>query len=352
MRNSDTREITVRRLRRRMVWQTVGIVIGAVCMFELVEYFTHIMLPSRRGVAYDPIDGIGMIVPMALIVGLMFRRTLKNMNRYFGKLIDGINAVAEGDFTLKLDPKEGGPYRAVFENFNKMIGELSGVQTLRDDFVNQFSHEFKTPISSISGFARLLQEKELPPEKQSQYLEIIGEEANRLSDLSASVMLLTELENQQMIPDRKYYSLDEQIKECVILLAPEWDLKNLELDGEDLMPVIYLGNGDIMKQMWINLINNAIKYSPEGGKIFLSLNKKGHEAVFSVEDRGPGISEEDREKIFQKYFQSASTARTVSSRGLGLGLSIVKRILTLCGGRIEVDSRPEKGTRFTVFLPL
>ena len=352
MRNSDTKEITVRRLRTRMVWQTVGIVIGAVCMFELVEYFTHIMMPSRKGVAYDPIDGIGMIVPMSLIVGFMFRRTLKNMNRYFGQLIDGINGVAGGDFSFKLDPKKGGPYRAVFENFNKMTGELGSVQTLRDDFVNQFSHEFKTPISSISGFARLLQEKELPPEKQSQYLEIIGEEATRLSDLSGTVMLLSELENQRMIPDRTYYSLDEQIKECVILLAPEWGLKHLDLDGEDLMPVVYLGNGDIMKQVWINLINNAVKYSPEGGKITLSLKKEGKEAVFSVEDQGPGISEEDREKIFQKYFQSKSNGRVMSSKGLGLGLSIVKRILTLCGGRIEVESRAGQGSKFTVFLPL
>ena len=251
-------------------------------------------------------------------------------NQFLTGLAGGLRGVAEGNFSLRLDPRRAGPLAAAYEDFNKMAEELQGVQTLREDFINSFSHEFKTPITAVSGFAELLQEPGLTEEERSQYLQIIAEEAHRLANLANSTLLMSRLESQHSIPEKEPFSLDEQIKRCTILLSSAWEKKRIAFSA-DLEPVSYVGNEELMRHVWINLLNNAIKFTPEGGEVSVTLQCSPEQI-----------------QVFDQYYQGEPNH---TEKGLGLGLSIVHRIVELCGGQIQVDSIPDQGSVFTVLLP-
>ena len=244
-------------------------------------------------------------------------------------------------------PRRAGPLAAAYEDFNKMAEELQGVQTLREDFINSFSHEFKTPITAVSGFAELLQEPGLTEEERSQYLQIIAEEAHRLANLANSTLLMSRLESQHSIPEKEPFSLDEQIKRCTILLSSAWEKKRIAFSA-DLEPVSYVGNEELMRHVWINLLNNAIKFTPEGGEVSVTLQCSPEQIQVRISDTGIGMSPEMMSHIFDQYYQGEPNH---TEKGLGLGLSIVHRIVELCGGQIQVDSIPDQGSVFTVLLP-
>ena len=286
------------------------------------------------------------LVIMGAIVGVTSTLFSRHFNHLVSGLTGGLKAVAEGDFSQRLDSKKGGPLEAAYEDFNKMSQELQSIQTLRDDFINNFSHEFKTPITAIKGFAELLREPETTLEEREQYLQIIIDESSRLADLSNSALLLTKLESQQFIAERHPYSLDEQIKRCAILLSPSWEKKRLSFSA-NLEPAQYDGNEELMRHVWLNLLNNAVKYTPEGGEVTVTLRVAPQELVVAVTDTGVGMSQEVRSHIFDKYYQG----NAAGGKGLGLGLSIVHRIVELCGGQIQVDTVENQGSTFTVRLP-
>ena len=288
------------------------------------------------------------LVIMGAIVGITSTLFSRHFNHLVSGLTGGLKAVAEGDFSQRLKPEKGGPLQAAYEDFNKMSQELQSMQTLRDDFINHFSHEFKTPITAIKGFAELLREPDTTPEEGEQYLQIILDESTRLADLANSALFLSKLESQQVIAQRRPYALDEQIKRCAILLSPSWEKKAISFTA-NLEPAQYNGNEELMRHVWINLLNNAVKYTPEGGEITVSLKADAQALTVAVSDTGIGMSEEVRAHIFDKYYQGHPGG---GSRGLGLGLSIVRRIVELCGGQIRVDSEENQGSTFTVVLPL
>lgn len=290
---------------------------------------------------------LGMLVIMGSVVGITATLFSRQFNRMVSGLTRGLRAVADGDFSQRLEPEKGGPLQPAYEDFNKMSMELQSIQTLRADFINHFSHEFKTPITAIKGFAELLREPDTTPEERDQYLQIILDESSRLADLANSTLLLTKLESQQCIAEKRPYSLDEQIKRCAILLSPAWEKKRISFTA-NLEPAEYAGNEELMRHVWINLLNNAVKYTPEGGEITVTLQARPEELTVSVADTGIGMSEEVRAHIFDKYYQGNPNG---SGRGLGLGLSIVQRIVELCGGQIQVDSVEDQGSTFTVRLP-
>lgn len=269
------------------------------------------------------------------------------LNRSLSRLTRGLEAVAGGDYSVRLDPAMAGPFSGTYEDFNKMGKELQSVQTLREDFINNFSHEFKTPISAIQGFAELLQEPGLPEEERRQYVQIILDDATRLAGLADSALLLTHLESQQVIPDQKPYALDEQIKRCAILLSGQWEKKRIAFSAE-LEEATFTGNEELMNHVWLNLLSNAIKYTPEGGEITVTLAVSDGVLTVRVADTGVGMDRETRRHIFDKYYQGPSGKKL---QGLGLGLSIVHRIVELCGGSIEVQSVINQGSAFTVRLP-
>jgi signal transduction histidine kinase len=230
-----------------------------------------------------------------------------------------------------------------------MCDELQSVQILRNDFINNYSHEFKTPIASINGFAELLREKKLPEEERDQYLKIIADESARLSKLASNTTLLSRLSSQQIVSGIEEYDLGAQLRECSIILSGKWLGKDIAFDGEDIPSLIYKGNKEMMQHLWINLLDNSIKYTPEGGEIKVSLAQKDGFAVVKIADNGEGISDETKARLFIPYFQGDASH---SKEGLGLGLAIVMRIVELCKGNISVDSAVNEGSVFTVKLPL
>ena len=229
-----------------------------------------------------------------------------------------------------------------------MTAELGSTEMMRNDFINTFSHEFKTPIVSIRGFAKRLKNENLSPEKRKEYLEYIAEESEQLSNLASSVLLIARYDNQKLVAEQSEYDLDEQIRNCVLRMETVWSAKNITFEV-DLPKLTYVNNVEMMEHVWMNLISNTIKFSHDGGHIFISSSQTENNISVTIRDEGIGISPSEIGHIFDKFYQ-ADTAH--SSVGNGLGLSLVYRIIQLSGGSISAKSEIDRGTEFTVTLPL
>ncbi|MBR3273483.1 MAG: HAMP domain-containing histidine kinase, partial [Clostridia bacterium] len=264
-------------------------------------------------------------------------------------LVRAMQAVSRGDFSVRVDAEDvPGDMGELASSFNDMATELGGLELFRKDFINNFSHEFKTPIVSIRGFAKQLERDDLTDDQRREYLDIIVTESDRLANMASNVLLLSKLENQTIVTDREDYRLDEQLRRCVLLLEKQWSEKDLEPDIE-LEEITYRGNEEMMNHVWVNLLNNAIKFSPRGGLLTVRLGREGDAAVCAVGDQGSGMDADTRRRIFEKFYQGDTAHAT---EGNGLGLSLVKRIVDLCGGSVDVKSAPGEGSTFTVRLPL
>lgn len=280
-------------------------------------------------------------VVIALFVG---KRTIRPIER----LDQAFKEISAGNFSVRLSEDE--PIREMREmaqQFNAMVFDLSHIKTLRSDFVANVSHEFKTPIAAIEGYATLLQNRNLPPEKQDRYIEKILDNSRRLSSLSGNILMLSKLENQEMIPDKTEYRLDEQIRKCILMLEAKWTEKRIEFDME-LPRQNYYGSAALLEQVWINLIDNAIKHSPADSSIHISICEKAGSIAVSIADDGEGMTAEVQKHIFEKFYQGETSHK---AEGNGLGLALVKRITDLCRGSIQVESSPGSGSTFIVVLP-
>lgn len=271
---------------------------------------------------------------------------LKPVNR----LITQLNRLADGDFKARLHfgkPLQSHPsFQEAERSFNKMAEELEQTELLRSDFINNFSHEFKTPIVSIAGFAKLLKRERLSEEQRREYIGIIEEESLRLAAMATNVLNLTKVENQQILAEVSHYNLSEQLRSAVLLLEDKWARKNLEFDLEFGEYGIE-ANEELLKQVWINLLDNAIKFSPEGGLVAVNVEEKEKSLAVSIENRGRPIAEEDLKKIFNKFYQADESH---AAEGNGVGLAIVRRVVKLHGGAVRAENG-ENSVRFTVTLP-
>ena len=263
------------------------------------------------------------------------------------KLSEAMSKVAKGDFSIRLNDKSS--YREIEDinsNFNLMTTELGATEVLQTDFVSNVSHEFKTPISAIEGYATLLQDSPEASQEQLEYIEKILFNAKRLSNLVGNILLLSKVDNQVIQSKNVKYRLDEQIRQSIIMLEPDWETKNIEFDVE-MESIEYVGARELLMHVWNNLIGNAIKFDPVGGIIMIRLFRNKDGIVFTVEDNGPGISAEAQKHIFDKFYQEDSSHK---EEGNGLGLALVKRILAICQGEISVENISPNGCRFTVKL--
>lgn len=292
------------------------------------------------------------IFAMNLLLGsLLSFISIKIQLKPFHELEKGMKKLFLGDFSTRLSlsgkfvPIE---FSELIKCFNRMAQELEGTELLRKDFINNFSHEFKTPIVSIRGFAKILQSNTATKQEQKEYLDIIVQESERLSQLSSNVLLLCKIENQSIISDTQTYNLSEQIRQTVLLLENQWEKKNLSFEME-VEEVTFDGSKELLGQMWLNLIDNAIKFSPKGDVITIRLRKKTGNMTFSITDYGDGLTDETKQHIFEKFYQGDSSHTT---QGNGIGLSIVKSIAELHEGTVEVESEIGMGTTFTVNLPV
>jgi len=335
-----------------LVWLVVmifSILLVSMAISGAVSFFLF-----SRDIIEFPIENIHALsilymAVVSLLTGTILARVAGGrFLRQIRELADVTKQVAAGNFNVRLKSGRAKEIALITSSFNDMVKELSNIETLRSDFVSNISHEFKTPIASIRGFAKRLKKETLSEEQRNEYLDIILSESERLTRLSSNVLLLSRLESTEKILEKTEYSLDEQIRRTVLLLEPQLQKKGLETDIS-LEAVQITTNEEMLSHLWINILGNAIKFSPDGAAIKITLSKTGAEAVVTVSDAGAGMDDEVKKRIFDKFYQGDKSR---ASEGNGLGLPLVKRILELENGRIELNSEPGKGTCFTVFLPL
>ena len=266
------------------------------------------------------------------------------------RLGSAMQKVAKGDFTQRMDTTSHiGEVQDLYTDFNIMTQELRSTEIMKTDFVSNVSHEFKTPINAIQGYATLLQQEDLNPGDEAEYAEKILLNTRRLSDLVGNILLLSRLDNSSFEISTSDYRLDEQIRLTILLFENRWTAKNIDFDIE-LEEITYHGNEKLLAHVFSNLIDNAVKFSPDGGVIKMRLSTEVESIVFTIEDNGPGIPSGDAEHIFDRFYQADSSHKT---EGNGLGLSLVKQILTVCGGTVVAENRDDAGgARFRVTLPV
>lgn len=262
---------------------------------------------------------------------------------------DATKEVVKGNFDIQLNEDiQATELRSMAHNFNVMVKELANTEIFRKDFIENVSHEFKTPLSAIEGYVTLLQTRSLSEDKRAEYTERILLNTRRLSALTGNILLLSRLEHQEMEIKKETYSLDEQLRETILLFEPQWTAKNLELDI-DLCSVDYSGNKELLMQVWQNIFGNAVKFVSDHGRICVILKKEASHVKVSIADNGIGMSEEVQKRIYEKFYQGDSSR---AGMGNGLGLTLAKRIIDLHGGTLNVSSKAGKGTSFTITLPL
>ena len=288
-------------------------------------------------------------VLLSLLIGASISALLGKW--FFGpitQLGDAMKKVADGDFSVRLTADKGiREIEDIYANFNLMAKDLGATEILQTDFVSNVSHEFKTPINAIEGYATLLQgDENLSPEME-QYVEKILFNTKRLSGLVGNILLLSKVDNQVIQSRVSTFRLDEQIRQSVVLLEPKWEEKDLEFDV-DLERVEYTGNESMLMHVWNNIIGNAIKFDPPGGYVGIKMKQRDGEITVTVEDSGPGVDEEAKKHIFDRFYQADSSHK---EEGNGLGLALVKRIVDANKGRVTVENRIGSGCRFTVVLP-
>jgi len=298
----------------------------------------------------NSIRAIYIMMYISIFLGVVIATILSQRSvKPIREMMKATNKVAEGDFSVKVKGSFVFELDALAVSFNKMVQELKSIEIIHNDFVRNFSHEFKTPIVSIRGFAKLLLAGDISDEEKQEYLNIIVQESERLVHLSTNILNLSKIENAEIIGQKSTYSLDEQIRLVIVMLEPKWSEKNLhiEIDLEDGIEM--LGDKNLIQQLWVNLLDNAIKYTNNGGIIKVGLWRNGNKAIFRLEDNGCGMSDETMRHMFDKFYQGD---KSHSATGNGLGLTIARRIIELCSGTIEVQSELGKGSVFLVEIPL
>lgn len=287
---------------------------------------------------------VACLIIGTFISAVVSRKMLKSIKLF----MEATNKLASGDFSARLNIKHPPEYRILSENFNRMAEELEGIEVLRTDFINNFSHEFKTPIVSIKGFAEILKDDHLTQEERNEYLDIVIEESTRLSSLATNVLTLSKVEVQSILTDKQRFNLGEQLRQCILIVESKLAKKNILLNA-DIHDHYVCGNKEMLNQVWINLLDNAIKFVPQDGIIDVSIKEKEHSIIVTITDNGCGIAADALPKIFDKFYQEDISHATM---GNGLGLSIVHKIINLHKGTITCDSMLSRGTSFIISLPI
>lgn len=302
---------------------------------------------------YIILSMITYIVVLSASICVMFaliRRKLLMKPVYL--LGDAARRVAGGDYSVRIPPQrtdgKKDEFEVIYDDFNLMASELASTEMLKNDFVSNVSHELKTPLAVIQNYATVLQSEALDEEERREYSQKISEAADRLSTLVTNILQVNRLENQKIKPKTQPFNVSEAISRCILNYDLALEAKNITLDTNLDQDLVLDSDENLLDMVWNNLIGNAVKFTPENGRIQISLNKEGDvvRAVFA--DNGCGIAPDAIKHIFDKFYQADTSHAT---QGNGLGLALAKRIVTLLGGEISVQSEPGKGSEFIVLLP-
>ncbi len=326
-----------------LVFLITSFIIASVSFWAIQSGFI-LMLGDKAHFALILIVLFSSVFVGTMVSLVMGRFPLKLVHQ----LIRMTKELAGGNFGVRLRIDRPPVLRDLAESFNSMARELGGLEMLRKDFVNNFSHEFKTPIVSIKGFAEMLKYGDLSEEEKNEYLDIVISESARLAELSSNVLYLSKIENQEILSEKDPFQLGEQIRHCILLLRPKWEAKRIALSIE-LTDILFLGNEEMLGHVWRNLLDNAIKFTPEGGAIRIALKADRDRVRFEIRDSGGGIGQDALPHIYDRFYQ-ADTSH--AAPGSGLGLTLVKKIVSLHRGAVECRSVPGQGAAFAVTLPL
>jgi signal transduction histidine kinase len=345
-------------IRRKLEKMRLTLLFTFVVLAIFIITSIIIAILAFTGIRFGLTDRIGWrnsfpllftLLPASVIVGFIVALVIAHIPlKPLRELIAAINQLASGDFSARIHLEHTLEFNELNDSFNRMATELGSIELLRSDFINNFSHEFKTPIVSIKGFAELLKMDDLPKPERDEYLDIIIHESSRLAMLATNVLNLSKVENQTIVANEQRYNLSEQLRRCVLLLQYAWENKQLQFNI-DLEEIQIYANEELLSQVWLNLLDNAIKFSDNNGTVDVSLSQTEGFAQVIVRDRGIGIGPEDLPHIFEKFYQSDSSR---ALPGTGLGLALVKKIVTLYGGSVNCNSTLGQGSAFVVLLPL
>ena len=263
------------------------------------------------------------------------------------KILEVTNRITHGDFKARVQPFGFGVFNKIGTNLNIMADELSSTETLRADFISNVSHELRTPLSVLQNYGSLLEEPNLPEEKRLEYAKSINRVTRHLSELVTNILKLNKLEAQKISPSLEKCNVSDALCECLLDFESEWENKNIEIDT-DIEEGVYINSDpDMLTIIWANLFSNAVKFTPVGGKISVTLKKSSYYVTVSVSDTGCGMDENTMKHIFDKFYQGDTSH---AQQGNGLGLALVKRVIDILGGKITVESTPGAGSTFTVKL--
>lgn len=346
-------------MSRRKFWKITGSIVGVfftlIVMWLIAFYVSSNVLRALKievssfvTFLISDILGLLFLVLISMLIGLLMRPKREAM---VWSIIEPIQKITKGDFSVKIRNEEqyDGEIGVLVKSINEMAGELNVMERTRQEFVSNVSHEIQSPLTSIKGFARALQDDHLSDEKRKHYLTIIETETTRLSKLSHNLLKLTLLESEEYVPERVTYRLDQQLKQVVLNCEPLWSEKEIELELS-LEKMYITADEESMSQVWINLLHNSIKFTPNGGAITIKLIQNDKQAEVHIRDTGIGISAEQREHIFERFYK-ADSSRNRTFGGSGLGLAIVKKVIDLHQGEIQVESVVGNGTEFIISIP-
>lgn len=338
----------LRKFRLGFIFGTAAVLLATILFLLLVIYILrkYDVISNENIIDYEWLIVFLFVLSTVIIGSLLSFAYSKIVLSPIKKLLNGMSRLAHGDYDIRISLDKYGSMKELQDGFNNLANELQNIEILRSDFVNNFSHELKTPIVSISGLVKLMKSGKLSKEKEKEYLVIIEEEIERLSEMTTNVLTLSKVENQVILTDKVKYNISEQIRTCIVLLEKKWSKKNLDL-VLDFDEHYIEANNDLMKQVFINLIDNAIKFSFDNKELVITIEENKNNIVISVINIGVEILEENIDKIFNKFYQVDGSEFT---EGNGIGLSIVKHIVELHNGKISATSKNNK-TTFTVELP-
>lgn len=332
----------------------MGVVFGFAMLFAAFAGFVALAYVVVRHAAFSEfatvmLSGLGGLVFFCLFAALLSFIRLQRFKRTHRRspqdiFLNALSEIARGNFDVFLEPDPNDPHSEMAEAINEMAKNLGGLETMRQDFINNVSHEIQSPLTSIKGFAALLQNDDLPLDERRRYAEIIEGESSRLSSLSDNLLKLSAFDGEKKPLNRKEYRLDKQLAQIILSLEPQWSAKKINFEV-DLPKYIITADEDLLSQVWVNLLHNAIKFTPDGGEITVKLS----DGAVTITDSGTGIAEGDLIHIFERFYK-ADKARDRALGGNGLGLSLVKKIVELHEFRINVESKINQGTQFTIRL--
>ena len=325
--------------------------VGGVVTATFYVFFSTVSLPEEDIRAFAPVVFVNVVVISLIctIVDTIRRRVA--VDRPARRIREVLGRLAAGDFSARIPQQyvqlSPPPFGEIEQNINKLADELSGIETLRADFISNVSHEMKTPLAVISNYGTLLQDPELNDEARMEYAKQISRTSRSLALMMTNILKLNRLENQQIYPQKQTFDLGEQLCECLLQYEEVWERRNISIETDIEDGVLVTEDAELLSLVWNNLLSNAFKFTEDGGTVSLFMHKDGGRVTVSVSDTGCGMTPETGKHIFEKFYQGDTSHAT---KGNGLGLTLVKRVIDIVQGEIRVQSQPGVGSTFSVIL--